>query len=83
MTAAVHVIEVFTSCGAVKLDVSVTPVARGAVGAGGGGAVVAAVDAMAKYQLVAREDLSSERAVVQGWSKRLDQELALPAGLKK
>ena len=41
------------------------------------------VEAMSKYQLVAREDLSTERAVVQGWSKRLDQELALPAGLKK
>jgi len=40
-------------------------------------------DVMAKYQLVAREDLSTERGVVQGWSKRLDQELALPAGLQK
>ena len=32
--------------------------------------------AMAKYQLVAREDLSSERAVVLEWVKRLDQLLS-------
>jgi len=40
-------------------------------------------EAMQKYQLVAREDLSAERAVVQGWVKRLDQELKLPDGARK
>ncbi|HEY6728708.1 MAG TPA: hypothetical protein VI197_32075 [Polyangiaceae bacterium] len=39
-------------------------------------------ETMQKYQLVAREDLSAERAVIQTWAKRLDQELALPEGLR-
>src|SRR6187399_1268421 len=33
-------------------------------------------DAMTKYQLVAREDLSKERTIVLEWVKRLDQALA-------
>jgi len=40
-------------------------------------------EAMQKYQLVAREDLSAERMVIQTWAKRLDQELALPEGARK
>lgn len=40
-------------------------------------------EAMLKYQLVAREDLSAERAVIQTWAKRLDQQLALPEGSRK
>ena len=33
-------------------------------------------DVMTKYQLVAKEDLSTERAVVLEWAKRLDQVLS-------
>ena len=40
-------------------------------------------EAMQKYQLVAREDLSAERAAIQTWAKRLDQELALPEASRK
>lgn len=40
-------------------------------------------EAMQKYQLVAREDLSAERAVIQTWAKRLDEQLALPEGARK
>jgi len=40
-------------------------------------------EAMQKYQLVAREDLSAERTVIQTWAKRLDQELKLPDTARK
>lgn len=40
-------------------------------------------DAMVKYQLVASEDLSGQRAAIQAWVKRLDEELALPDAARK